>query len=250
MIGKWVSVLGLGSMVVAGAAIASEVDHRAEYNICMKEAFEKPDSAYVRAVRWRDLGGGYGADHCAATAMMGMHQYRDAAVRLERLAQTGRVEAGIKAQLLGQAAQAWLMADEPSRAEANATAGLSLLPDNTELLIDRAQAKAARKDYTGALNDLDKVLALQPGQAEAFVFRATAKRFLDDLAGAMDDINQALSINNRQVEGYLERGILYRLMNNPAAARQDWLQVLRLDPDSEAAAVAQKNLESMDVNVQ
>lgn len=235
---------------LSGTVDAKEVNNFDEYRLCMAEAVRTPDSAYVRAVRWRDLGGGYGADHCAATAMMGMHQYKDAAIRLERLAQTSKTEQEIKAQLLGQAAQAWLLANDPQRAEANASAALSLAPDNVDLLIDRAQAMAARKDYVGVLNDLDKVIGLDPSRDDAFVFRATAKRYLDDLDGALLDIYEALTLNRNHVDGLLERGILHRLSDDPEAARQDWLRVIRLEPSSEAAAVARKNLEHMDVKVQ
>ena len=244
----WFLVL---SMCAASTGVfAKELNNRDEYRQCMEEAERRPDSAYVRAVRWRDLGGGYGADHCAATAMMGMHQYKDAATRLERLAQTSKTEPEIKAQLLGQAAQAWLLANEPARAEASASAALSLVPDNPELIIDRAQAMAARKDYVGALNDLDKAIRLDPGRADAFVFRATAKRYLDDLDGAMNDISQALVLDSNHVDGLLERGILQRLSDKPDAAREDWLRVLRLEPESMAADAARKNLEHMDVKVQ
>lgn len=226
---------------------AAEVDNIREYQGCMTEAGTNPDAAYVRAVRWRDLGGGDAAEHCAASAMIGMGHYKDAALRLEKLAQNGKLKIGLKAQLLGQATQGWLLADEPERAEAVASAALALEPDNSKFLIDRAQAMAARKNYGSALNDLDRAIRLDPSQQDAFVFRATAKRFLDDLKGAMADITEALILDSQHVDGLLERGILHRLQNNNEAARQDWLLVLSIAPDAPAAIAAQKNLEFMDV---
>ncbi len=239
-------ILTLCALTLKGAG-ADEIDNAAEYRACMAEAEATPDTAYVRAVRWRDLGGGSGAEHCAATALIGLELYQDAAARLETLAQTSKTEPEIKAQLLAQAAQAWLLDGNAERAEANVTAALALTPDHPELLIDRAEAKAARKDYAGALNDLDKALALDPGRVDALVFRATAKRYLKDLAGALADLNRALTFNISHADALLERGIVYRLQNDANAARQDWLLVLSLAPDSAAAEAARKNLEHMDV---
>lgn len=229
------------------APYADEVNNAAEYRACMAEALKTPNTAYVRAVRWRDLGGGSGAEHCAATALMGLELYKDAAARLETLAQTSKTEPELKAQLLAQAAQAWLLDGNAERAEANITAALSLTPDNPDLLIDRAEAKAGRKDYTGALNDLDRALAFDSGQVDALVFRGTAKRYLDDLDGALADLNRALAMDISHADALLERGIVYRLKDNANAARQDWLMVLSIDPDSAAAEAARKNLEHMDV---
>ncbi|NQV98169.1 MAG: hypothetical protein HQ483_00590 [Rhodospirillales bacterium] len=240
--------LAISSLPATGWAV--EIDNAVEYEKCMAEAGRSPGTAYIRALRWRDLGGGNGAAHCVATAMVGMGHYKDAAARLEELAQTARTEPAIRAQILGQATQAWLLADDPVRAEASATAALALDPDSAELWVDRAQAMAARKDYRGALNDLDKAIGLDAGRADAFVFRATAKRYLDDLAGALADIGEALRLNGDHVDGLLERGILHRLTNNPAAARNDWLMILSLEPESEAAAAARRNLEHMDVKTQ
>lgn len=241
-------LLALGGL--AGPALGDEVDNASAYRGCMAEAQRTPESAYVRALRWRDLGGGSGAEHCQATAMVGMHMYREAAARLEQLAQTSKTDTAIKAQLLGQATQAWLLAEDPARAEASATAAISLTPDNPELLIDRAQAMAARADYAGAVNDLDRAIGLDSGRTDAYVFRATAKRYLDDLPGAMADISEALTLDPRHVDGLLERGILHRLSNEISAARLDWLMILSLEPDSDAAQAARRNLEHMDVKTQ
>ena len=248
----YVTAMGLVGILCGfvSAPRAAEVNNSGEYQACMAQARKSPADAYVRAVRWRDLGGGSGAEHCAATALMGMGLYGDAAVRLESLAQTSKTEAPIKAQLLGQATQAWLLDGKPERAEATASVGLSLTPDNPELLIDRAQAKAARRDYVGALNDLDKTITLDAENVDALVFRATAKRYLDDLDGAMKDLNRALNLDINHIDALFERGIVYRLKVNNAAARADWLMVLSLAPDSVTATAARKNIERMDVKTQ
>src|SRR5258707_11055831 len=72
---------------------------------------------------------------------MGLKQYREAATRLEALAQAMiHAPAALRAEVLGQAGQAWLLAGDAERAYAADGAGLELRPDDAELLTDRAEA--------------------------------------------------------------------------------------------------------------
>lgn len=238
-------------LFVAVSASAGEAEDAAEYSACMIEAEKEPNKAYVRAVRWRDLGGAEAAEHCAATALSGMELYDDAATRFEKLAQKGKVTQHQAAQLLGQASQAWLLAADAARAEATATSALELAPEQdltrAGLLVDRAQARAARKDYMAAMADLDQALAINRTDADAFVFRATAKRYLDRLGAALKDLDEALLLEGGHADALLERGIVYRLKGDEAAARRDWMTLLRTAPLSPAADAARTNLERMDV---
>jgi len=238
----------------ASGAVAEGIDHAARYRACMVMAEKNPASAFRDAVRWRDLGGGEGASHCAAVALIGLEQYREAATRLEELALDSKRAPQLKARVLVQASQAWLLAGMADRAEAVATAALTLsstnaVSENAAILIDRAQARAQLKDYRGALADLDTSLKLRPSDADALVFRATAKRFLQNLTGAAEDIEAALRINFSHPDALLERGILRRLSNYDKGAREDWLMVLSIAPTSGAAEAARANLEKMDVNL-
>jgi len=226
-----------------------EIDHAARYRACMAMVEKNPKQAFSDALRWRDLGGHEGASHCAAVALIGLEQYREAASRLEELALDSKRAPQLKAGILVQASQAWLLAGMAERAEAVATAALTLFPDNAGILIDRAQARAHLKDYEGTLEDLDASLILHAGDADALVFRATAKRFLEDIPGAAADIEAALQINISHPDALLERGILRRLSNYDEGAREDWLMVLSIAPDSGAAEAARVNLEKMDVNL-
>jgi len=155
----------------------------------------------------------------------------------------------MKALILVQASQAWLLAGMADRAEAVATAALTLSPENTEILIDRAQARASLKDYKGALDDLNASLELRPGDPDALLFRATAKRFLENFTGAAEDIEAVLRVNISHPDALLERGILRRLSKDDSGAREDWLMVLSLAPNSDAARAARTNLEKMDVKL-
>ena len=222
---------------------------RARYQACMERAKRFPKDAFEDAIQWRDLGGGGAAEHCAATALVTLGLYKDAGARLESLAQRIHEEPAFKADILGQATQAWLLAEMPARAEATATAALKLKPGAVELLIDRAQARAQMADYKAALADLDIVIAKDPNQADAFAFRAAAKRYLDDRKGAAADVERALALDVNHAPALLERGNLRRLAGDDAGARNDWLMVLSVAPEGVAADAARANLERMDVKV-
>ncbi len=220
----------------------------ARYHHCLAKADKAPKDAFEDAIQWRDEGGGPPAEHCAASALIALGLFKDAAGRLEDLGQRIKEKADFKARILGQAAQAWLLAENPIRAEAVATAALALRPGDLELYIDRAQARAAIGDYPKAVADLDAALAINSGRPDALALRAAAKRFLDDPQGALADAEQALALDPGHAEALLERGNLRRLADDKAGARADWLDVLIVAPKSPAATAARANLERMDVN--
>jgi len=237
------------ALVTSGAqpAAAAELNPAARYHQCLALAETLPKEAFEDAIAWRDEAGGPPAEHCAATALINLGLYQDAAKRLEDLAQRMKGRPGFKARIFGQAAQAWLLADNPNRAEAVATAALQLQPGDIEFYIDRAQARAALGDYPKAVSDLDAALAINAGRPDALALRAAAKRFLKDMAGALADAEQALMVSPGHAEALLERGNLRRLKDDKAGARADWLEVLIVAPDSPAATAARANLERMDV---
>lgn len=226
---------------------AREIDHAHQYKACMALAKKSPEEAFETALTWRDLGGGDAAEHCVSAALIGLGQYTDAAGRMETLAGKAKQNSSVKAGLLAHAAQAWLLADQAARAEAVLTAALKLTPEDSALFVDRAQARAALKDFKGALEDLNHAIARKDRRADAYVFRAAIYRFLDKPELALADIERALALAPTHAEGLLERGILRRLRQDNDGARQDWLRVLRLAPKSRAANASRRNLEKMDV---
>jgi regulator of sirC expression with transglutaminase-like and TPR domain len=235
------------AIIAPNGLAAKEIDHANQYRACMALSKSTPQEAFDTALNWRDLGGGEAADHCIAAALIGLGQYKEAAGRLEKLADSAKQKADVKAGLLAHAAQAWILAGNSTRAEAVLTAAMKLTPDDAILMIDRAQARAGHKDYTGAVNDLSHAIKLEDRRADTFVFRASAYRLLDKLELALADVERALTLQPWHPDGLLERGNLRRLRQDDAGARKDWLAVIRGDPDSPAAEAARRNLESMDV---
>jgi len=217
-----------------------------EYDQCIELAMLEPELGFGRAVAWRDLGGGVAARHCVAVALYGLGQFREAALRLERLAQEN-TDPDIRVSLLGQAGNAWLMGEELERAYGTLTAGLELAPLNLDLLIDRSLVYAAASNYWETVDDLNRALDIDPDNVEALVFRASAYRYLDSLELAEDDVDRALALRSEHVAAYLERGNIRRLNGEKDEARKDWLEVIHLAPNSPAAEAARRNLEKLDI---
>ncbi|MBM3522075.1 MAG: hypothetical protein FJX57_03895 [Alphaproteobacteria bacterium] len=217
------------------------------YERCLARARSAPKEGLDDAKAWAARGGGYAARHCAAIALLHGGELELAAEQLEQLANvmTGR-PAAIRAEILAQAARAWLGVDDLPRARIAASAALRLDPRNAELWVDRAEALAAASAYWEAIDDLNRALELDPKRAEALVFRAAAYRRVDALELAREDVRRALALDPRLAEAWLEHGILARMAGELAVARRAWLQVLVLDADGPAGDAARENIAALE----
>ncbi|HXP95871.1 MAG TPA: hypothetical protein VN809_04110 [Telmatospirillum sp.] len=231
----------------AGANAGEGIDNAAQYKHCIALARQKPEEGWEEALAWTSLGGGEAARHCGAVALIGLRQFEEGASRLEDLAASSHADVKLRAGMLAQAGQAWLLAKNPERANAAQTAALKLVPDAPDLLVDRSQSLAEAKNYKDALADLNRALLVAPNRVDALTFRAATKRFLDDRNGAEADIVQALKIDPLYQDAWLESGILKRLADDNGQARQAWLKVLEIAPSSPAADLARRNIELLDV---
>ncbi|HUC71839.1 MAG TPA: tetratricopeptide repeat protein [Stellaceae bacterium] len=216
------------------------------YARCMKLARQDPRAAQDLAEGWRRRGGAHPADHCAAVALIGLGKYKEAAARLQALAQAmAAAPAGLRADVLDQEGQAWLLAGDPVRAYAAAGEATALAPGDPELLIDRAEAAAAAGYLERAVADLDRVLKSDPNRVEALVYRASAYRALDRLDPARADIDKALAEAPHSAAALLERGNIRRLEGDRDGARRDWEEVGHLAPGSPADMAARANIEHL-----
>lgn len=219
------------------------------YARCVVRAQSAPLAAFNEAQAWRAAGGGDAARHCAALALLHGGDPALAAEEFEQLARDMRLRpAPVRAQILSQAARAWLAAEDTRRAYAAASAALELDVADPDLWIDRAEILAAANQLWEAVDDLDQAIEREPRRADALVIRAAAYRRLDARELARDDIDRALAIDPRIPEAWLERGMLNRLAGDLAAARRDWLHVLVLDADGPAGEAARGNIQSLEAS--
>jgi tetratricopeptide (TPR) repeat protein len=221
----------------------------ATYQQCMKLARRDPAAAEKLALSWHERGGAHPADHCGAVALIGLKQYKEAATRLEALAQAmTTAPIGLRAEVLDQAGQAWGLAGDPVRAYAAAGEAVALQPKDLDLLIDRAEAAASAGYLDKAVDDLDQVLKADPTRVDALIYRASANRALDRLDPALADVEKALARVPNSAPALLERGNIRRLKGDNGGARQDWQRVGQLAPGSQADLAAKANIEHLDSN--
>lgn len=213
-----------------------------EYERCLQMVEEDPHGARSLSDSWAMEGGGEGAAHCAALAMLSLGEAERAAEALERIAARSQAGIAARAAVFGQAGEAWIAAGRPQRAHAALTLALALTPADPELLTERAMASLALDHPAEALMDADRVVIAEPTLVEAWIVRASALRRLDRLAQAAESVVQALRLDGDNVEALLERGIIRQAQGDAAGARSDWERVVELSPDGAAADLAAQNM--------
>lgn len=213
-----------------------------DYERCLTRLATDPAGAASFADAWEAVGGGEGAVHCRALALIGLGDLGAGAELLQALAGRSRAPAPARASLYGQAGQAWLIAGDPGRAYGAATLALLLSPDDPDLLIDRSIASASMERYNETIDDLGLALDQDPRRVDALVFRAAAWRHLDQLDLASDDIDRALASDPESPDALLERGILRQRRGDGPGARQDWQRAVALAPGTATGDLAEQNL--------
>jgi tetratricopeptide (TPR) repeat protein len=203
-----------------------------------------PGAARDMAAKWAAQGGAHPADHCYAVALIGLHQYKPAAERLDKLAVAMLTVApdSLRAEVLDQAGQAWLLSGESVRAYNDTGAALALAPNDPDILIDRAEAAGEAGWFDKAIADLDTALKADPRRVDALIYRATAYRALNKLDPALADAEAAVRLAPNSAQAVLERGNIRGLKGDLDGARQDWHTATALAPGSAAALAAKANL--------
>lgn len=226
------------------ALAAPAVDHNREFQACLTLAEKRPAEALESAQTWLNRGGGDHARLCQALALFHKGDFTTAGARLEELAPVlGKDDPKAGASILGRAGWAWLRAGDNARAERAYSRALALQPDDVDLLIDRAIARAETERFWDAVADLDAALKKDPRRAEAYLYRAAAHKALANDRQAVADIDRALELRPGDPDALLLRATIKAQTGNLPGAREDWSQIVRNTPNSAAAKTAQANLD-------
>jgi tetratricopeptide (TPR) repeat protein len=228
----------------AGLAQTPSTDPARRYADCMATARIDPKRGIEIARAWEGAGGGAGARHCRAIALLELGDHVEAGKQLEALARemTGQSNA-LRAEIFAQAGQAYQAARLGEQALAAQNAAILLNSQNPEIWIDRSITYAAVGGYREAVSDLSHALALEPGRGDALVLRAAARRQLGDFKAAVADADAALRTDPNVADAFLERGLARRALNDRNGSDADLRKVLSLVPaTSEQAARARAGL--------
>jgi tetratricopeptide (TPR) repeat protein len=241
------------SLSATGAFCASFVDDRAmseaqRYDRCLKLAHDDAARAYDQALAWHDSGGGPPAEHCSAVALFQQKHYAEAAFKLDSLArERGAGDADLRANLLDEAGNAWILAGRPESAEASLSAALKLGDRSADTFADRARARALGKDWAGAEADLNLALAVDENRADLLVLRASARHAMGKRNEARGDVDKALELYPQYADALVERGAMKLEAGDANGARSDWKIVLATQPKSAAADSARTHIEQLEL---
>ncbi len=217
------------------------------YQQCVAAVSRNAEEALKQALSWKDHGGGAAAEHCAALALIALKRPAEAAVYLDNIAREATSSTPReRAALLDQAGNAWLLAGVPGNADSMFTAALTLTPNDVDVLIDRASARALAKDWAGAEADLTRAYALNRTNPEILVLRSSARAALGRGSDARADIDAALALDPTYPDALVERGAMKLAAGDKDGARADWQQVTARAPSSEAGNAARKYLADLD----
>ena len=219
------------ALMLPSAALAAQSAKTPErdYDICVAQVSTDADKALVYARAWKMEGGAnaLAALHCEALALSALGRDAEAASTFSQVAlNMNDAPKEVRAEAYAQAADAWLLADDPARARIAIDQALALDP-TAEYLLWRADIRALSKDWEGVRADTGEVLAEWPTSAEALTLRATALRNLGYPKAALADAERAAAIAPHNLAALLERGLMRAANGNVAGARSDWEDVVR-----------------------
>lgn len=224
---------GLGTM----GPLDGTPDHQKLYNECMNLARSEPLKALPLAEKWHGEGGGLAARHCVAVAMFQAGRYVQAAMQFESIARDmGSDRPDLRAELWGQAGQAFLEAGAADKAAEAQSRALEIKAKDPDLWVDRGLSYAAMLAWPRAISDFDRALSLRPNNVEILVLRAAAWRNAGNPTRALDDAARALKIAPDHSEALLERGLANLARGERSEANNDFNKVLRLVPPGSSAA--------------
>ena len=215
-----------------------------QYDRCMDMLADDPAGADALATGWKN--GGEAATHCHALAQVELGNPAAGAALLNSLAASSSAPAASRAQVFGQAAQAWTMAGTLQNAYDAASQAIALSPEDPDLRVTHAIAAIAVHRDQEAEEDLSDALEADPKRTDALILRATARRDIGHLAEAAADIAAACTADPENADALLERGIIRQRQGNLQGARDDWQKVEDISPDSPTGDLAQQNLALLD----
>jgi len=182
-------------------------DEQARLNACIERTLSEPIEAYEDSLAWLNEGARPAAQYCSALALAALGKNREAAARLETLANLeGSGTLATRAVYLTQAGNAWLAAGLPDEAIVTLTNALKLSRTDPALYKDRAAAFILAERWRESLSDLNEALTLNPADAEAYRLRALAYLQQNQPEYALTDIETSLRYDGENIETLLLRG--------------------------------------------
>lgn len=108
------------------------------------------------------------------------------------------------------------------------TETIRIQPDFASAFINRGNARRAKGDIEGALQDYSDAIRIQP-DADAFMNRGLMCHDQGDLNGALLDFNKAIYLNPEDSDAFYNRGNTRRDLGDLGGALSDYTSAIRLN---------------------
>ncbi|MCR4283507.1 MAG: tetratricopeptide repeat protein [Bauldia sp.] len=115
--------------------------------------------------------------------------------------------------------------------------------DTVDLLMERTLKAMDEKNYSLALDFLDRIVTLEPDYVEGWNKRATVFYLTDDYGKSISDIERVLSIEPRHFGALAGLGTILRELGDDKRALEAYRQALALDPQMDNVRQAVEELE-------
>ena len=107
--------------------------------------------------------------------------------------------------------------------------------DAAEKYFKLGEQKYNKKDYQGAIADLDKVIELNPKYFDAYNNRGVVKGKLKQHKKAIADFDKAIKLNPKDAQAYYNRGVAKKTLKQYKEAIADYDKAIKLNPEDAAA---------------
>ena len=118
----------------------------------------------------------------------------------------------------------------PEEVQAAYDKAIAANPGDAKALLGRGSLRLAKRDYPGALQDLDAALRIEPGNPVALDARSNTRASLRDYAGALADSEAAIANGMRSAPMYVNRAMLRRALRDSPGIIAEYDEALKLDP--------------------
>ena len=105
---------------------------------------------------------------------------------------------------------------------------IRLKPDYADAFNNRGNARSAKGDVEGALQDYNEAIRLKPDYADAFNNRGNVRCAKGDLEGALQDYSEAIRLKPDYAEAFYNRGVARYAKRDVVGALHDLIEAIRL----------------------
>ncbi|MFK7943697.1 MAG: hypothetical protein AB8B85_12405 [Paracoccaceae bacterium] len=240
------------SILLLSLIMATPVSAVEDYDSCLALVEADPEAAEREAGDWaRYGGGGAGARHCYALALLAIGAEGRA---IDELIGAALEEPGLaddaRADLLVQAGELLIEVEDFVTAAIVAEQALRLAPRGAAVLGLRGAVKVANGDVAAGIRDLGQAMDEGGADPRWLLRRAAAYRLRGELVAARDDAKFAVELAPGDPAVWLEQGRIEGGLGETANARQSLLMAIELDRSGRVGRAAQVALQRMEAGIQ